>query len=194
MEYLLLLGQLSPIFLFLLAFLKPVRVCFKRTWQRTFGRSGVILREIRTELKYIKEELVVNSGRSMRDVINRIETRQYGFEAFLGAQLSMMDIPIFRTHPDGECYYTNRAYQRMTGFTLPEAKGSGWINIVQSEWRKKVRTLWDLAVEEKREFSEDVLLAHPEGYEYMVHVTGYRELDMSGTLRGYLGTVRLIKE
>jgi len=160
---------------------------FKGLYKRSIGRRGA-------QLDRIEDELTGNGGTKLRCAITRIEQRQYSFEAFVNAQLNIGTDAIFRTTPDGLCYYTNRPHQRLTGVTIAEMRGTGWINCVHPDWRVKVQASWDKAVAEKREFSEDIMYISVEGDPYMVHVMGYREIDQAGNLRGYLGVVTLIED
>ena len=130
-----------------------------------------------------------NGRTSLRDAIDRIETRQSDFDAFLSAQLNIGDKAVFRTDASGNVISNNRQHQRLTGFSVGEVEGGGWINVIHPKWRTCIHDKWAAAVKEGREFSEDIMYVTPEGEEYMVHVNAYREIDSNGDIRGFLGVV-----
>lgn len=161
---------------------KPVRKGVKWAWAKTLGRRGA-------QLDRIESELTPNGGTSMKDAINRIEERQMGFEAFQTAHLNTQDVAILRTDIKGKVYMINRQYQRMTGYSIDEVRGDGWINAIDPNNRDKVAEDWHHAVESCRELSEDILFRHVNGESFWAHANVYKEVDSKGTHRGYLGVI-----
>jgi PAS domain S-box-containing protein len=182
-----LVAILSAITGFFLA-LKPVRRHLVWAWQKTFGRRGL-------QLDRIEKELRPNGDSSMRDAIDRIEERQDDFEAFLNAQLNIGNEAVFRTDAAGHVITNNRKHQNLTGFSMAQVEGDGWINVIHPDWRTRTHEKWHEAVSDGREFSEDIMYISPTGDEYMVHVNAFRERDATGKIRGYLGIVTpIVKE
>lgn len=186
------------------AALSPVRKFIYKCWQNTFGRSKVARLKWEAERteryenlaatqSQILAELKPNGSTSLRDAIDRIEYRQGGFDAFLSAQLNVLDVAIFRTDAVGKVKYNNRKHQHLTGFSAGEVSGDGWINVIHQDDRDMVYTKWRHAVEDGREFSEDIRYVTPEGEIYEVHVNAYREMDAQGKIRGFLGLVSPLK-
>ena len=186
------------------AALKPVRRFLLKCWQKTFGRRKLRRHLERKRLeaealeryeaivesnKLILAELRPNGDSSMRDAVDRIEYRQAGFDAFLSAQLNVLDVAIFRTDAEGKVKYNNRKHQHLTGFSAGEVSGDGWVNVIHPIDRDMVFHKWKQAVESGIEFSEDIRYVSPEGEEYKVHVNAYREMDAHGNIRGFLGLV-----
>lgn len=165
----------------------PIRCMLIKLWKKTFGRNRVLLNSI-------LKELLPNGETSMRDAVDRIEQRQSDFDAFLSAQLNIGDKAVFRTDSLGKVISNNRQHQRLTGFSVGEVTGDGWINVLHPKWRKCIHDKWLDAVAEGREFSEDIMYVKPDGEEYMVHVNAYREIDSKGTIRGYLGVVTPLQD
>jgi PAS domain S-box-containing protein len=186
------------------AALKPVRGFVVKCWDATLGRRRVKLQlvqdtrlakqevfeiEIRSALKVLLAEMKPNGSSSMRDAIDRIEERQDDFEAFLNAQLNIGNEAVFRTDAEGHVITNNRKHQNLTGFSMAQVEGDGWINVIHPNWRTKTHLKWHEAVSEGREFSEDIMYVTTAGEEYMVHVNAFRERDATGKIRGYLGIV-----
>ena len=186
-------AALATILAAMLSMSRKVRGCVIKIWDTSFGRTNTLLKKhIKQEegqLNRIEAELHPNGGTSLRDIINKIAERQYGFEGYLNAQLNSQKIAVFRTNAEGKVLSNNRAHQHLTGFSKIEISGDGWINVIHPDWRDKTLQKWTKAVESQREFSEDIMYVHPDGHEYMVHVNVFREMDSNGNIRGYLGVV-----
>jgi len=175
---------------------KPLRKCFFWVWYRTFGKTVYLLKQHIIEedetLKRIEKELTTNGGNSIRDILEELRERHFSFEAYLNAQMNVQKIALFRTDASGRVVAHNRYHQRLVGFSFEEIKGDGWVNVLHPDDRTRVHDLWLEAVEENREFSEDIKYVKPSGEAYRVHVDAYREIDRTGKIRGYLGVVTLL--
>lgn len=164
----------------LVTLLKPVRAYITKLWRKSFGKRDILLQEILAELK-------PNGGTSLRDAVDKILLRNDETDAFDTAQLNIFDTPAFKTNQVGAWLYVNRAFTKLTGTTLGENLGQGWINTVDPKERGEFLEKWNAAVSAQREFSEDVqLLVGP------AHVNAYKAVDTKGRLRGYLGVVTVL--
>ncbi len=142
---------------------------------------------VAVQLKLIVAELHPNGGASIRDSLNRIETRQVLQEQRQKAILSDMSVGVFETDAEGHCIWANRKYLRMTGRTLAEVAGSGWTNIIASEDRDRVVKGWADSIDEQREFEDEYYIATPEGVKTKVRAQSYRMDQQNGSPIGYLG-------
>lgn len=121
------------------------------------------LEEIYTE---IRNEMTPNSGKSMKDVITRLDekighicdnsnylTGQFKkMEALQKSILNVSEIPTFETDAKGGCIFVNKAYLNFTGRSFEEVKNFGWINIIHPDDRTKVKNEWDSAIRDSRNF------------------------------------------
>ena len=191
------LAAIASIIVSSLILLRPVRKYLARIWRKTFGRTVHLLEQhIADEeatLKRIEGELTTNGCSSIKDILIDLRDRQSSFDAYLNAQMNVQKLALFRTDKDGKVIANNRYHQRLIGFSFEELKGDGWVNVIHPDDRTRVHKLWSEAVAENREFSENIKYIKPGGDPYMVHVEAYRELDRSGTIRGYLGVVTVIE-
>lgn len=183
MEWLKDIGPFVP--LILLA-LRPVRMFLKRLWYKTIGKRGAQLDRIEDRLD---AELTANGGSSLKDAIGRIETRQHQIDAFLRTSLHLHETAIVRTDANGKVTAVNREYKRLTGASLDEVRGDGWINVIAMHDRDRVRANWDNAVAEGREYHDDITFLDHHGNEFTAHTDVYRELDYKGNIHGYLGVI-----
>ena len=143
------------------------------------------------QVRFVVDELRPNGGASIRDSLNRIEIRQVLQEQRQKAILSDMSVGVFETDMDGEFVWVNRKYLRMTGRTPSEVKGSGWINTVAERDRERVKTEWDDAMEENREFESRFLLITPDDdrIEVQVRTYKYEESGNKNEPLGFMGIV-----
>jgi len=161
---------------------KQVRHCLAWVWNKTFGRRGV-------QLDRIEAELRPNGGSSIRDVIDRIEAKQAGFEAYLTAQMNLQKLAILRTDAKGKLTAINRHYQKLLGVSLQEVEGDGWINVLHPDNREKIIEKWQNAINSQIEFSEDIHYITSDGKDFWAHSHVYREISARGQVLGYLGVI-----
>ena len=141
-------------------------------------------------LNEIKEQMKPNGGNSIRDSLNRIERRQERDGAFLKTQLNAHHKALFECDASGRCVWTNRPHTHLTGFTLDQMRGMGWINLVAANEREAVMSKWMRAVNDKREFDDNITYLAADGSRYLVHVNAYViRHEETGEVLGFLGEV-----
>lgn len=168
-----------------------------RKWcGRVFGTAELKddLACVAGKLDYVVSELLPNGGSSIRDSLNRIESRQVLQDQRQRAILSDMSVGVFETDEFGQCIWVNRKYLRMTGRTLAEVSGSGWANILADEDRVRVVAGWTAAINEQREFEMEYRIVSPDGKKTKVRVQSYKMHDAGGAPLGYLGIMTPITE
>ena len=174
-------------------------------WNSTFGRTQVQLDTIirgqsamttrlntrldalEDGLREVQLELSFDSGGSMKDMARRTL-------ALTNVRMDADDNPLFLADEHGQVYWTNRAYQELSGFSMARAGKDGWINVLHPDHRESIANKWMDSVKHERDFSEDMLCRHPvlSDYDYWIHVEAYRQLDIQDRLQGYYGVVTLI--
>lgn len=162
--------------------IRPLRKFTGRLWAKSFGRRGA-------QLDRIESELRPNGGDSLRDIVDNISRKQSDFDAFLTASLNIHEDAVFRTDAEGRVIFTNRAHQRLTGFSPNESLGDGWINYLAPHERERMIKIWKATVTSGRELNEDIDFMRPDHTEYRVRAHVYREIDSKGRIRGYLGVI-----
>lgn len=157
-------------------------------WNSTFGRTQVQLDGLNatlgilmTKLDDVRHEVQFNNGSSMKDMARRIL-------ALNNARMDADPRAIFLADREGHVYWTNRAHQAMTGFSLNRVGHDGWVNVLHPDHREPMATKWYSAVKHKRDFSEDILYQHHGKPDYWVHVEAFRQMD-AGKIMGYYGVV-----
>lgn len=168
----------------------------KKCWDSTLGRGSCQHIETQEQMALIIEALsdiqghiLPNGGGAIPDALERIEDRQRVQIAKSNASRYAAKEATFATDVNGSCTEVNRAHSRLTGLSESELLEDGWINSIAPSERIWVQSRWEKAVEDGREFSEDILYIRPSGREFMVHVTAYKQLDDEGKLHGFHGVV-----
>ena len=88
------------------------------------------------QMEFVVTELKPNGGASIRDCLNRIELRQLLSDQRQWAVFADMAMGVFETNAAGGFIRVNRKYLRITGRSLEEVKGSGWVNTIAAQVEK----------------------------------------------------------
>jgi PAS domain S-box-containing protein len=164
-----------------LGLLKPIRQKLIEKWTKLFGKT-------RIQLNRIEAELRPNGGGSLRDAIDSIINTQSMFAGFMVASLNIHQDAVFRADVDGKVTFTNRAHQRLTGFSLGESLGDGWVNYLAPYERERLQRIWHECILTGRELNEDIMFIKHDRTEYPVRAHVYREMT-GDTITGWLGVI-----
>jgi len=144
------------------------------------GQTVALTQETLATLREVRSQLRPNGGSSLHDLVHAIAAAQRARDD-RDAQA------LFWTDADGRLTHANRAYQRLTGRTAEELRGSGWVNCVAVEERERVLDLWRDAVTEGRDLDDRYLLRDAAGELRGCAVHATRLLATDGRLLGYYG-------
>jgi diguanylate cyclase (GGDEF)-like protein/PAS domain S-box-containing protein len=101
----------------------------------------------------------------------------------------LVPVGIFRTDAVGHCVYVNEHWRALTGYTPPEALGTGWIHALHPLDHERVFAAWRDAVNRKNVFKSEYRFQHPGGQVIWVVGEAHPEYDEYGTLSGYVGSI-----
>ena len=146
--------------------------------------------EVLGKLDKVIAELVPNGGSSLRDAVNRIESRQIVSESRAKALLLDSDIGMWESNEEGHCTWWNRTLEHMHG---REPAGMNWIASVAPEERESVVTEWQEAVRLKREFYMNITYQRQDGTRTPCIVKAYPLLDNKKTVKGWVGVATRVK-
>lgn len=152
-------------------------------------KYATTLAKVLANLEDIKQQLKPNGGSSLRDAIDRIETRIILAEQ--RAKFICMDGPIavFETDGAGNFIHTNRTLTRWTGRAPDDFLGAGWVNAVIKTDRSRVFTEWHSAVTQKREFDETFCIAPVTGASFEVNCSAFPMVDAKEGVTGWIGII-----
>jgi len=144
----------------------------------------------------IQKELNTNGGSSLKDAINRIESRLSLQDGKYRATLSLLESPVWESDEDGNCIWVNRAYRKLTGYDIDNLRDMGWISIISPEYRELVSEEWESSVKDHRHFSLSYNIVTSFGKIIFVEGEGYpiyANDKNKNIVKGHIG-VLLIKD
>lgn len=100
-------------------------------WKRIFDSHDNLLENIDT----IKQEVTPNGGASIKDCINRIETRQLIIDERSKAVFFNYNEPIFEVDNNGNIMWANSMFHKLMG--NKNLQGMDWVNIIDEPLRKE---------------------------------------------------------
>jgi len=133
---------------------------------------------------------LVRSERVARENYNHL----LASDAHIRVLMEVSPVGIFRTDENGNCLYVNERYCEITGLTLQQALGQGWSRALHPDDSKRVVEAWGEAVRDNHPFSIECRYRQSDGGVVWVLAQATRELNESGKLKGYIGSVTDITE
>jgi PAS domain S-box-containing protein len=103
-------------------------------------------------------------------------------------------IGIFLTNPTGECIYTNPLWAAISGLSSEESLGYGWMRGMHPDDRGKVKESWGAAAGRGEKYATDYRVITPAGDFHWVHALATPQVDASGKVVSYVGTVEDITQ
>jgi PAS domain S-box-containing protein len=98
-------------------------------------------------------------------------------------------VGIFMSDRDGGTIFVNDGWCAMTGLTLDQARGSGWVEALHPEDRDRVLSGWEEAVRNGVDSSADFRFIRPDGTITWLQGNAVPLHDSVGNVTGYIGTV-----
>ena len=109
--------------------------------------------------------------------------------ALFRALAAVSPVGIYRTDHAGQCVYANERWSEITGLTLADAQGHGWAHTVHPDDRGQVSTQWRRAVQGGPPFRAEFRFQRADGSVTWVLGQAAAEVDETGTIVGFVGTV-----
>lgn len=141
------------------------------------------------KIDVIHEQMFTNGGSTLRDAVNRIESRLNLLEK--KQSLYILDTPhgVYETNKAGEYTAVNRTFCRSIGKSENEALGRGWLNSIAEHDRERVDNGWRYAVENSIEYDSVYDMVDSGGYVFKVRCKANPIKSADGFVMGYIGVV-----
>ena len=137
---------LSEVIAIVLPLLGAIGGLFAFVWRKLIKPANSFLRDhekIKASIQTIKEEVVTNGGRSLKDAViqlkgtcDRIEDRQKVINQRSKASLHYQNEALFETDEDGKLIWINDKFYQVTGETLTNMEGYNWVTIIDEPERE----------------------------------------------------------
>jgi PAS domain S-box-containing protein len=103
-------------------------------------------------------------------------------------------VGIFRTDAQGQCLYVNETWQSMTGLSLQQALGDGWLQALHPDDRERVFLAWQQSTQAQQNSTVEYRFQHVDGRIVWVLRRATPERDSHGNIIGFIGSVTDITE
>lgn len=98
-------------------------------------------------------------------------------------------VGIFQTDARGNCVFVNLCWESLTGLSVREAIGNGWIKALHPDDVKRMCSVWYESMRMGNEFALEYRFRTPEGKVNWVFGQATAIYDDAGTCTGYFGTI-----
>jgi PAS domain S-box-containing protein len=116
----------------------------------------------------------------------RIQTILEESEELFRTLSAAAPIGICQTNADGICLYTNVRWQEMSGLSLEDSLGEGWLQGIHPEDRQALLTAWAASLQGEGECLPECRLLTPEGEIHWVSAKVARMQAATGEIIGYV--------
>lgn len=147
---------------------------------------------IQQKLDSLVAELRPNGGKSLRDLVEKINENTTYNREYVRATLDNDFQMIYETDSNGEYLWVNNTYARYTNKQIDDLLGYGWLNSVCADCRSKVRNEWESSIEEHRDFNMEYDIIGFNNEKLKV-VSNAKPIKLSGIIKGYYGTIKILQ-
>lgn len=127
---------------------------------------------------------------TFNDMVDRLAVSERRFSELVDA----LPVGVFEDEPGKGCVYASDLWSKITGLPNDEILGNGWTKAVHPDDLPRLIDIWTGDVDAKRVHKNEFRIRHIDGREFWVMVRALPQLDASGNLRGYIGSITDITE
>ncbi|OKH23544.1 hypothetical protein NIES593_09995 [Hydrococcus rivularis NIES-593] len=98
-------------------------------------------------------------------------------------------VGIFQTDSQGHCLFVNPRWMELSGLSMAEALGTGWVKAIHPSDRELVFAEWYESARTERQFTMEYRFQTPAGKVNWVFGMAIAIRDEAGAIAGYFGTV-----
>ncbi len=106
-----------------------------------------------TQVGQVHQFLGPNGGKSLGDLIRKIDGRTQVSDARIDLLTDLLDRPVFECAPTGENVRVNEAFTKVFGWSPADMFGQRWVRILHPDDRQGYMEEWARAVKDMRAFS-----------------------------------------
>jgi len=143
-------------------------------------------------IQYISAELSPNGGKSVFDMISRIDKRQVFTEHRERAVLQESNTGMFELNKEGDCVWANKAFMTLTQRPFEDLKARGWENTISDEDIERITVEWNLARQAKRDFEGEYSIDREIDF-VNVRCRATVVKNSAGEVLGWFGIVKIVE-
>lgn len=146
--------------------------------------------------KIVREQLTMNGGKSLKDIVMRLEVHQDRQRADLQAYFSLLtanNVAMWEADTDGSYTWVNGLYKAWTGTGDEDLLGEAWLGSVFHSDRSVILQGWREAIRDRRDFESYHRMLDSEGNPFWVHCYAVVR-RLHGSVYGYVGRIERHKE
>lgn len=151
----------------------------KLSWVLTSAR---VFRDNGRAVRMLGATVDITRRKQVEDLLRESEQR-------FRTLASHAPVGIFLTDVDGHTEFVNESWGRMTGMTIADASGTGWLQAVHPADRDRVDRNWKLAVQDRAVSHEEFRFRRGDGVVTWLEGHAVPLRSATGDFRGYIGTV-----
>lgn len=167
---------------------QPIYAFAKKAWSCIGRLDGAL-----ATLDEIAYQFRPNSGSSLRDVIDRLETYVAVSNTKIHSIMNYHKIAAWESDSSGACIWASDELQELIGLHWEQMEGFGWLTGIgtTTEEREAVNREWAAAVTAQREFYMEyhVNTVNPT----LVVGRAIQVRDTKGQVKGFVGTLQPIR-
>jgi len=141
--------------------------------------------------KLVREQLSLNGGKSLRDIVLRLEGAQQRQRADLQAYFSLLtanNVAMWEADEKGSFAWVNGLYKAWTGTGDEDLLGEAWLGSVYHSDRALILQGWQEAIRDKRDFESYHRMIDSDGRPFWVHCYAVVR-RLHGSCYGYVGRI-----
>jgi PAS domain-containing protein len=138
-----------------------------REFRTTMLEGARAMGAVEKDMALVKKELFPNGGGSLRDTLDHVvasvhELRRTNAASsdFVRALACEAGVVILQFDSDGQLIWATERWYKLTGLTIDQAGGTGWVNALYIDDRERIDDRWKDAVANQRAFIDSFRFQH----------------------------------
>tara|TARA_R110002051_G_scaffold99857_1_gene170244 strand:- start:49566 stop:53987 length:4422 start_codon:yes stop_codon:yes gene_type:complete len=156
-----------------------------KRWNRAIGKSETVNHK-RTKIYGSYQD--IHERKTAELELLKAKEKAEKSDAKFKAYTEQSPIAIYTTNVDGDCIYANETWLQMTGMSLKEALGKGWIKALHPDDLDHVNHNWYTSIKSNGKWAFEYRFVNKEGKVTWVRGTAKELFNEKKELDGYLGT------
>lgn len=108
--------------------------------------------------------------------------------------IESLPVAVFETDAQGNNLFHSFLWQQLTGLTLEECRGEGWVKALHPDDQEQIAQRWQAAAIAGVPFQSEHRLLHPDGSVVWVYAQAVAARDEAGEIISYIGSLTDITE